>query len=128
ALESREQGRAPSDEVALGWFERASRRSDHQQRTLERLVQGISGEAERLAESARRSFITLLSVVAALLVVLLWGSRILRMQLIMHLEAEQRHAASVRHLARHDPLPELPIRPTFHELLEEARKREVPAQ
>lgn len=128
ALESREQGRAPSDEVALGWFERASRRSDHQQRTLERLVQGISGEAERLAESARRSFITLLSVVAALLVVLLWGSRVLSKQLIMHLEAEQRHAARVRYLARHDPLTELPNRPTFHELLEEARKRAAAAQ
>src|SRR5690606_36574042 len=95
---------------------------------LERLVQGISGEAKRLAESARRSFITLLSVVAALLVVLLWGSRVLSKQLIMHLEAEQRHAARVRYLARHDPLTELPNRPTFHELLEEARKRAAAAQ
>lgn len=127
-LAAPEQLRASSNERALAWFERASRRSDDQQRTLERLVQGISGEAEQLAESAWGSFITLLSVVAALLVVLLWGSRVLSKQLVQHLEAEQRHAERVRYLARHDPLTELPNRPTFHELLEEARKRAAATQ
>lgn len=111
------------EEAAVAWFDAATRRKDYLQDILDSQANEIGETATRLERSAKARFVGLVSLFGVLLVVLAWVTNHLSRQLVVHLEAEQRHAQRVRHLARHDLLTDLPNRYYFEELLDEARQR-----
>lgn len=126
-LRSRLEGLArigeTDEEAAVEWFDASTRRKDHLQDILDSLANDIRETATRLEHRAKARFVGLVSLLGVLLVVLAWVTNHLSRQLVVHLEAEQRHARRVRHLARHDLLTDLPNRYYFEELLDEARRR-----
>lgn len=109
--------------AAVAWYEAMTRRKDYLQNVLDSLANQSRETATGLEHAAKLRFIGLVSLLAVLLVVLVWVTSLLSRQLVLHLEAEQRHARRVRHLARHDLLTDLPNRYYFEELLDEARQR-----
>lgn len=115
---------AMKDEAAaVAWFEASSRRAEYLRGILEAQAGAIRRSASDLKHDARVRFYGLVSLLATLLVVLAWVTSHLSRLLVSHLEAEQRHAQRVRHLARHDLLTDLPNRYYFEEILDEARLR-----